>query len=115
MYALHIHIGICCPCHLTRERQEQRQAKQAAADQSKSKREATADSALPNQHAHSNVAVLATDVEDSKLPGFAMQLPPADPIGTGLLPPQQLSGTVHLGSQKHAVVDIKLVHCSALR
>lgn len=86
---------IFCPFHLSREREEQRQAKHAAADQSKPKRETTADSALPNQHAHTSPAVLATDVEDSKLPGFAQQPPPADPIGTGLLSPQQLSGTAH--------------------
>ena len=99
-----VYIFIFRYCHLSRERDEQRQVKQAAADQSKPKREATADPALPNQHAHTSPAVLATDVEDSKLPGFAKQPPPADPIGRGLLSPQQLSGAAHLGSQQHAVV-----------
>ena len=111
-----IYIVVSCCCHLTREREEQRQAKQAAADQSKPKREATADPDLPNQHAHTTPTVLATDVEDSKLPGFAKQPPPAEPIGTGLLSSRQLSGTAHLGLRQHAVVPSKpLLPCMVLR
>ena len=113
-YACYIFkFGIFGHCCFAREREEQRQAKQAAADQSKPKREATADPAVPSQHAHTSLAVLATNVEDSKLPGFAKQPPPADPIGTGLLSPQQLSGTTQLGSRLLAVVpDATIIFCS---
>lgn len=83
-------------CIMARERQ----AKLAAADPSSkaTKGEATAEPAMPSSqhaHTHSSAAVLSTDVEDSQLPGFAQQPPPADPIGTGLLTSQQLSGTSH--------------------
>jgi len=64
-------------CLFCREREEQESAAEAAAQQ-------------PAQAA---VAVLATDVEDSQLPGAAMQPPAADPVGKGLLTPQQISGS----------------------
>ena len=75
-----------------REREEQRQAKHASADNSKPKKEPASEAAA-QQPAQAAVAVLATDVEDSQLPGAAMQPPAADPVGKGLLTSQQLSGS----------------------
>ena len=96
-----------------RERAEQRQAKQAAADQGKPRREATAEPAAPSQLAQTSTAALATDVEDSKLPGFANQPPAADPVGRGLLTSQQISGALHLHghdlSQGSLIVFVKAV------
>ena len=77
---------------LCREREEQRQAKHASADHSKPKKE-SASEASAQQPAQAAVAVLATDVEDSQLPGAAMQPPAADPVGKGLLTPRQISGS----------------------
>ena len=74
-----------------REREEQRQAKHASADNSKPKKEAASEAAS-RQPPQAAVAVLATHVEDSQLPGAAMQPPAADPVGKGLLTPQQISG-----------------------
>ena len=42
------------------------------------------------------MAVLATGVEDSKLPGASLQPPAADPVGQGLLTSQQMSGVLLL-------------------
>ena len=38
------------------------------------------------------MAVLAADMEDSRLPGAGLPPPPADPVGRGLLTAQQISG-----------------------
>ncbi len=79
-------------CLFCREREEQRQTKHASADHNKPKKESAAEAAA-QQPAQAAVAVLATDVEDSQLPGAAMQPPAADPVGKGLLTPQQISGS----------------------
>lgn len=83
-----------------REREEQRQAKHASADHSKPKKESASEAAA-QQPAQAAVAVLATDVEDSQLPGAAMQPPAADPVGKGLLTPQQISGSAAVPCCEH--------------
>ncbi|KAL0021618.1 hypothetical protein WJX79_009112 [Trebouxia sp. C0005] len=87
-----------------REREEQRQAKHASADHNKPKKESAAEAAA-QQPAQAAVAVLATDVEDSQLPGAAMQPPAADPVGKGLLTPQQISGLIEVRECMARFVD----------
>lgn len=87
-----------------REREELRQAKHAQADHSKSKKEAASEAAA-HQPAQAAVAVLATDVEDSQLPGAALQPPAADPVGKGLLTPQQISGLIEIREFMARFVD----------
>ncbi|KAL0039732.1 hypothetical protein WJX77_006357 [Trebouxia sp. C0004] len=84
-----------------REREEQRQAKHASADHSKPKKESAFEAAAQQ----AAVAVLATDVEDSQLPGAAMQPPAADPVGKGLLTPQQISGVIEIREFMARFVD----------
>jgi hypothetical protein len=81
-----------------REREEQRQAKHASADHSKPKKESASEAAA-QQPAQAAVAVLG--VEDSQLPGAAMQPPAADPVGKGLLTPQQISGSAAVPCCEH--------------
>ena len=75
-----------------REREQQRQSKHASAEQGKPKKEPAADSAAA-QPAQAAVLATSTDVEDSWLPGAHLQPPSADPVGSGLLTSQQISGT----------------------